>query len=163
VLEEGDIISMDCGVILDDLYTDACVTCPVGEIPKETRKLLHVTQECLNNVVKMVKSGVQVGDISATVQKTAEAEGFHPVRALTGHGLGTNLHQFPDIPNVGEARTGAKLPPNTLIAVEPIISMGSDAVAESGDGWTLSTKDGALSAHFEHTILVLEGNCEVIA
>jgi len=162
-LKEGDIISVDCGVIFDGLYTDACFTAPVGEISEEAAKLLSVTAQCLENLVALVKKGVKVGDISATVQKTAEAAGFHPVRSLTGHGLGKTLHQFPDIPNVGEAGTGATLPVNTLIAVEPIISAGSDAVVSDEDGWTLSTKDSALCAHFEHTLLVLEGSCEILA
>ncbi|MFH1670471.1 MAG: type I methionyl aminopeptidase [Patescibacteria group bacterium] len=162
-LKEGDIISVDCGVIFDGLYTDACFTASVGKISEEAAKLLKVTLQCLKNVVALVKKGVKVGDISATVQQTAEAAGFHPVRSLTGHGLGKTLHQFPDIHNVGEAGTGAILPANTLIAVEPIISTGSDMVVTGEDGWTLSTKDSALCAHFEHTLLVREEGCEVIA
>jgi len=163
VLKEGDIISVDCGVIYDGLYTDACFTAPVGSISQEAQKLLNVTRQCLENVVVLVKKGIYVGDISATVQKTAEAAGFHPVRSLTGHGLGTHLHQFPDIHNIGEAGTGPPLPLNTLIAVEPIISAGSDIVVPGTDGWMLSTKDSALCAHFEHTLLVLEDACEIIA
>jgi len=163
ILQEGEIVSVDCGVIYDELYTDACMTFAVGAISSEAKKLMDVTQQALNNVVALVKEGVRVGEISATVQKTAEDEGFHPVRALTGHGLGTTLHQFPDIPNIGKKGTGARLPANTLIAVEPIISAGSDAVVEAADSWTLSTKDGALCAHFEHTLLVLPERCEVLA
>ncbi|MBU0766535.1 type I methionyl aminopeptidase [Patescibacteria group bacterium] len=162
-LKGGDIISVDCGVIVDGLYTDACFTAYVGEISDEAQRLIKVTKQCLENVVALVKKGVRTGDISAIVQKTAEDAGFHPVRSLTGHGLGTTLHQFPDIPNVGEAGTGPKLPANTLIAVEPIISAGSDAVISGEDGWTLSIKDSALCAHFEHTLLVEEGRCRVIA
>jgi methionyl aminopeptidase len=162
-LQEGDIISVDCGVIYAGLYTDACFTAPVGTVSSEAQKLLTVTQQCLKNVVDLVRVGVRVGDISALVQKTAEAEGFHPVRSLTGHGLGKTLHQFPDIPNLGQAGTGAILPLHTLIAVEPIISAGSDAVISGDDGWTLSTKDSALCAHFEHTLFVEEEGCVVIA
>jgi len=163
VLNKGEIVSVDCGVLVDGLYTDACFTAPVGKISEEAEKLLVVTKQCLENVVLMLKKGVKGGDISATVQKTAEAAGFHPVRALTGHGLGSTLHQFPDVSNVGEAGTGASFPANTIVAIEPIISAGSDAVAQGSDGWTLSTKDGALCAHFEHTLLVLPQGCEILA
>ncbi|MBU0458321.1 type I methionyl aminopeptidase [Patescibacteria group bacterium] len=163
VLEDGQIISVDCGVVVDGLYTDACFTAAVGNISIEARKLMDVTKNCLRNVVEILREGVKVGDISAMVQQTAEEEGFHPVRSLSGHGLGTTLHQFPDIPNIGEKGTGATLPVNTIIAVEPIISAGSDAVEQSQDGWTLSTKDKALCAHYEHTLLVLADGCEVLA
>ncbi|MCF7844260.1 MAG: type I methionyl aminopeptidase [Kiritimatiellales bacterium] len=163
VLNDGDIVSVDCGVIIDNLYTDACFTAAVGNISDEAQKLMDVTKQCLENVVKLLKKGVRTGDISAIVQKTAEDAGFHPVRSLTGHGLGTNLHQFPDIPNVGEAGTGPRLPENTLIAVEPIISAGSDAVVPTEDDWTLVIKDHALCAHFEHTLLIGETGCKVIA
>lgn len=163
VLHEGDIISVDCGVIFKGLYTDACITVPVGSVSAEAQSLLTITKRCLEKVVDLTKEGVRVGDISFLIQATAEKEGFHPVRALTGHGLGTTLHQFPDIPNIGTAHTGAKLPSNTIIAVEPIISAGSDAVREADDGWTLSTKDGALCAHFEHTLLIHHDYCEILA
>ncbi len=162
-LKEGDIISVDCGVIFNDLYTDACFTAPVGKINADAEKLLGVTKLCLKNVVDMLKDGVQVGDISAMIQKTAQAEGFNPVKSLTGHGLGTTLHQFPDIPNLGEAGTREKIPAGTMLAIEPIISAGSDTVSAGEDAWTLSTTDGALCAHFEHTLLVGEEECEVIA
>ncbi len=162
-LEEGDIISVDCGVIFDGLYTDACFTAAVGEINSDAKKLMQVTKICLENVVEMLREGVKVGDISALVQETAEADGFHPVKALTGHGLGKNLHQFPDIPNLGEAGTGPKIPTRTLLAIEPIISAGSDTVEAGDDAWTLSTSDKALCAHFEHTLLILPDGCEVIA
>ncbi|MDP7247575.1 MAG: type I methionyl aminopeptidase [Candidatus Peribacteraceae bacterium] len=162
-LKEGDIISVDCGVIYDGLYTDACFTAAVGEISSDARKLMSVTKLCLEKVVELLREGVRVGDVSALVQETAEAEGFHPVKALTGHGLGKNLHQFPDIPNLGDAGTGPKIPAGTLLAIEPIISAGSDSVEAGDDAWTLSTTDKALCAHFEHTLLIETDGCEIIA
>lgn len=161
-LQEGDIISIDCGVVLDGLNTDACITVPVGIISPQKQSLMQTTAEALEQAVQVVKAGVHVGDISATVERVARARGFSPVRALTGHGLGTILHQYPDIPNVGTAKTGPVLPAMTLIAIEPIISAGSDAILEGEDGWTIYVKDHALVAHFEHTVLVLEGGHEVL-
>jgi len=159
----GDIVAIDCGVLLDALYTDACLTVPVGVISDDTQRLLDVTQQALSAAIALIQKNTKVGDISSTIQKIVEGAGFHPVRSLTGHGLGKTLHQFPDIPNLGTADTGAELPVGALIAIEPIVSVGSDEVAESGDGWTLSIRDGALSAHFEHTLLVQAENCEIIA
>jgi methionyl aminopeptidase len=163
VLKEGDIVSLDCGVIYDDLYTDACVTVAVGTITEELKQFLTVTEQALKKAIKVVKKGARVGDISATIQAAVEGGGYSCVRALTGHGLGNTLHQFPDIHNVGEAGTGPVLPAHTLIAIEPITAMGEGRIKEEDDGWTISTADGSPSAHFEHTVLVTEGGCEVIA
>lgn len=161
-LRDGDIISIDCGVILDGLNTDACITVPVGAIAPLPQSLMEASEEALKQALQVVKAGVHVGDISATVERVARERGFSPVRALTGHGLGTTLHQYPDIPNVGTANTGPVLPAMTLIAIEPIISAGSDAIEEGDDGWTIYVKDRALVAHFEHTLLVREGGNEVL-
>jgi methionyl aminopeptidase len=163
VLKDGDIISIDGGVTVDGLYTDACRTVAVGKIPKQTQALLSVTEEALREAVQFIRAGVRIGDISALIQRIVQREGFSPVRSLTGHGLGRSLHQFPDIPNSGEAGTGPKLPERTLIAVEPIVSMGSPSVVTADDGWTISISDGSLSAHFEHTLLVWSDRCEIIA
>ncbi|PIR49860.1 type I methionyl aminopeptidase [Candidatus Peregrinibacteria bacterium CG10_big_fil_rev_8_21_14_0_10_54_7] len=162
-LTEGDIISIDCGVLFEGLYTDACLTVPVGKVSGEAERLLTVTQHALDAALQIIRKDTKVGDISFTIQKIVESAGFHPVRSLTGHGLGKALHQFPDIPNLGSAGTGAAIPVGALIAIEPIISAGSDEVIEGSDGWTLSIQDGALSAHFEHTVLVQAEKCEVIA
>lgn len=161
-LKPGDIISIDCGVVFDGLNTDACVTVPVGVIPPQARLLMETSKEALDQAIAIVKAGIHVGDISATVERVARARGFAPIRALTGHGLGTTLHQYPDIPNVGTAKTGPVLPAMTLIAIEPIISAGSDAIIEGDDGWAIYAKDHALIAHFEHTLLVLPGGNEVL-
>ncbi|MDD5040967.1 MAG: type I methionyl aminopeptidase [Candidatus Peribacteraceae bacterium] len=161
-LKEGDIISIDCGVILDGLNTDACITVPVGVISPQAQSLMETSAEALKQAIAVVKAGTHVGDISATVERVARSRGFAPIRALTGHGLGTTLHQYPDIPNVGTAKTGPVLPAMTLIAIEPIISAGSDAIAEGDDGWAIYAKDHALIAHFEHTLLVRDGGNEVL-
>lgn len=163
ILNEGDIVALDCGVICDGLYTDACVTVGVGRISAEAQRLLDVTKGALAQAVAEVKKGAHVGDISHAVQTYVEAAGFGCVRSLTGHGLGKTLHQFPDIPNFGESGTGPALPAGTLIAVEPIVSAGDIRVVDAGDGWAIVTKDGSLSAHFEHTLLVTDSGCEIIA
>jgi methionyl aminopeptidase len=162
-LKDGDIVSLDCGVRLDELNTDACITVPVGHISAEAVHLLEVTKEALDFAVSILHAGVKVGDLSAAIEKIIRAGKCLPVKALTGHGLGRNLHEYPDIPNFGKQGTGAVLPAGTVIAVEPIVSLGSDNVRETGDGWTLITDDGSLSAHFEHTILITERGCEVLA
>jgi methionyl aminopeptidase len=163
ILEEGDIISIDCGVIMNELYTDACITVPVGSISPKAKKLMDITKKALTSAIKILKEGVHVGDISSMVEKTVRKEGFAPIRILTGHGLGHSLHQAPDIPNWGKKGTGPTIPANTVIAIEPIISAGSDDITESKDGWTLVTADGALAAHFEHTILITEKGSEILA
>lgn len=163
VLQEGDIISLDCGVRLKGLNTDACITVPVGKISSEAQHLLEVAKQALDRAVEVIKAGVKVGDVSSAIQKVIEAGKCKPVRALTGHGLSQELHAPPDIPNFGKAGTGPVLPADTVIAVEPIVSLGSHDVRETADRWTLVTADHSLSAHFEHTILVTDGGCEVLA
>lgn len=163
MLKEGDIVSLDGGVIFDGLYTDACVTVPAGRIAKEAENLLRTTEKALSAAISVVRGGVRVGDISSTIQQVAEKGGCHPVRSLTGHGVGRSLHAFPDIPNTGKAGTGPVLPVGTVIAIEPILSLGSPEVRSLEDSWTLVITDGALSAHSEHTVLVTEGGSEVLA
>ncbi|MDA1209067.1 MAG: type I methionyl aminopeptidase [bacterium] len=162
-LQDGDIVSIDCGVLMGGLYTDACVTVPIGNISTEAQKLLDVTEKALSLAIATIKRGTPTGTISSTIQEYVESQGFRPVRSLTGHGLGTDLHQYPDIPNSGEKGTGPELPLDALIAVEPIVSAGADDIREDKDNWTLSITDGGLSAHFEHTLLVTEDGVEVIA
>lgn len=163
LLQDGDIISLDCGVILDALYTDACVTVPVGNISQKAQKLLCAAEEALAAALRVVRGGMRVGDISATIQRVAERGGCHPVRSLTGHGVGRALHAFPDIPNLGKAGTGPMLPAGTVIAIEPIFSLGSPEIRCQEDGWTLVIVDSALSTHTEHTVLVTEGGCDVLS
>ena len=162
-LKEGDIISIDCGVVMDGLHTDACVTVPVGEISKEATKLLDVTKCALDQVPNILKAGVHVGDISSAIQTYAESRGCKILRSLTGHGLGSDLHQYPDIPNFGEPGTGPQFEAGTVVAIEPILSLEDEQVVSASDGWTLSTKKGSLAAHFEHTFAVFEDKCEILA
>ncbi len=163
VLTEGEIVKLDCGVIVGGLYTDACVTVPVGQIKPEVALFMERSKEALETACAIVKPGIRVGDISSTIQKVVEGYGYSPVRGLTGHGLGTTLHQFPDIPNSGKAGTGPVLPANIVIAIEPITAMGGAGIRDGQDGWTISTADGSLSCHFEHTVLVTEDGHEVLA
>ncbi len=163
VLRDGDIISLDCGVLLDGLNTDACVTVGVGAISNDAAHLCDVTERALQAAVDTLKAGVRVGDLSSAIQHVIEQGNCVPVRPLTGHGLGRDLHQFPDIPNFGRKGTGPVFPAGTVVAVEPIVSLGSDDVRQMPDRWTLVTDDAALSAHFEHTLLVTEEGCEIIA
>lgn len=162
-LEDGQIVSLDGGVIVDGLYTDACITVPVGKISDDARRLLETTKHALDEAVAIIKKGTKVGDISSTIQNIVEAAGCSCIPALTGHGLGKTLHQFPDVPNVGKAGTGPALPAGTLIAVEPIVALGKGQILQDDDGWTIRSKDHSLTCHFEHSLLVTEQGCEVIA
>lgn len=162
MLQEGDIISIDCGVIFGGFYTDACITEVAGAVPPRTMELKEAASEALQAAIAVVRAGARVGDISAAVESIARAHGFRPVRGLTGHGVGTTLHQYPDIPNSGEAGTGPVLPAMTVLAIEPILSAGSDAIMESGDGWTIYVADHALTSHAEHTLLVREDGAEIL-
>lgn len=162
-LTEGDIVSLDCGVLLGGLYTDACVTVPVGNIPEDVRTFLTVTEAALERACAIVAPTVRIGDLSSMIQQYVEEHGYSCVNGLTGHGLGTTLHQFPDVPNVGKRGTGPKLPVHTIIAIEPITAMGRPEIQEDGDGWTIRTKDRSRSAHFEHTVLVTEAGVEILA
>ena len=161
-LKEGDIIGMDCGVLYKDLYTDACITVAVGQISDDAQRLMVATEEALEKALAIVRAGVHVGDLSATIQGALKSYGFDAVQQLTGHGLGKTLHQFPEIPNFGEAGTGPIIPENTIVAIEPISTAGSIDITEDADKWTVRTADGALSAHFEHTVLVTGAGCEVL-
>jgi methionyl aminopeptidase len=163
VIEDGDIVSLDGGVIYGGLYTDACITVPCGDIPDDVRAFLQKSSDTLEAACALVKPGIKVGDISSTIQKSVEGAGYSCVNDLTGHGLGTRLHQFPDIPNVGKANTGPVLPAWTFIAIEPITAMGKPKIREESDGWTITTADRSLSAHFEHCVLVTDQGHEILA
>ncbi|MEI8229828.1 MAG: type I methionyl aminopeptidase [Candidatus Peregrinibacteria bacterium] len=162
VLKDGDIISLDCGVIVGGLYTDACVTVLVGNVTPRVRELKETADEALRDAIKQVRAGARVGDISAAVEAAAHRHNFKPVKGLTGHGVGTTLHQYPDVPNSGTAGTGPVLPANTAIAIEPIITSGSDAIREGTDGWAIYVSDHALTSHAEHTLLVTEDGAEIL-
>lgn len=161
-LIEGDIISIDMGAKLDGFYGDSAVTVPVGRVTPEAERLLTVTREALDRAVAAVRAGARVSDIGAAVQPFVEAQGFSVVREFVGHGIGTALHEDPQIPNYGTAGRGPRLAVGMALAIEPMVNAGKAAVKVLGDGWTAVTKDKGLSAHFEHTVVVTEDGCRVL-
>jgi len=154
VLREGNIVSIDVGVHLDGLHADSATTVAVGEISPEASRLLRVTQECLAAAIAQARIGNHVGDIGHAVQTLAEAAGFGVVRELVGHGIGTQFHEEPQVPNHGQARRGPRLLEGMTIAIEPMITAGHYVTRTLPDKWTVVTADGSLSAHFEHTVAI---------
>lgn len=154
VLKEGDVVSVDCGVILDGYYSDAAETYAVGELSVASRRLLEVTKASLERAIEAVQVGGTIGDIGATVQEICEGAGFGVVRDFVGHGIGKSMHEDPQVPNVGTRGKGTKLRAGMVLAIEPMINAGSADVKVLSDGWTAVTVDGSLSAHFEHTVAV---------
>ena len=154
VLKEGDIISVDCGTFLNGFNGDSCYTFCVGEVAEEVRQLLKTTRESLYLGIQQAVAGKHLGDISSAVQDHCEAQGYGVVRELTGHGIGREMHEDPQVPNYGRRGNGVMLKASMCIAIEPMINQGTAAIRQMPDGWTVKTKDGKLSAHFEHTIAV---------
>jgi len=154
ILREGDIVSIDVGVRYKGYYGDGAWTFPVGRVSKEAEKLIDVTKKALDLAVSTVRAGVTIGDIGSVVQEYVESQGFSVVRDYAGHGIGKELHEFPQIPNFGKRGKGPVLEEGMVLAIEPMVNAGSYEVEVLLDGWTVVTKDGSLSAHFEHTILV---------
>jgi methionyl aminopeptidase len=155
VLKPGDIVSIDTGVVLDGYYGDSAITVPVGEdIPPEVRKLIEVTRESLNRGIEAARIGNTVGDVGAAVQEVVEAHGFSVVREFVGHGIGTKLHEDPQVPNFGKRGHGPKLRSGMVLAIEPMVNMGRPETRLLDDKWTAVTEDGSYSAHFEHCIAV---------
>ncbi|MBS1813762.1 MAG: type I methionyl aminopeptidase [Acidobacteria bacterium] len=155
-LREGDVVSVDCGVILDGYYSDAAVTHAVGKVKPEIQKLLDVTETSLEMAIEQVKPGNTLGDIGAAVQEYCEAAGFGVVREFVGHGIGKKMHEDPQVPNYGKKGKGTKLRPGMVLAIEPMINAGGPEVKVLNDGWTAVTLDGSWSAHFEHTVAVTQ-------
>jgi len=155
VLKAGDIVSIDCGVVLDGYYGDAAITVPVdGSLSPELRKLLEVTEEALYRGIEAVRIGNAVGDVGATVQEHVEANGFSVVREFVGHGIGTRLHEEPQVPNFGTRGHGARLREGMVLAIEPMVNSGKPEARVLADKWTAVTADGSYSAHFEHCVAV---------
>jgi len=155
VLKEGDIVSVDCGAVVEGFFGDAAITVPVGEkIHPDTRRLLKVTEASLHAAIQVVKPGATLGDVGSAVQKVVEAAGFSVVRDFVGHGIGSHMHEDPQVPNFGEAGRGMKLKAGMVIAIEPMVNAGEADVVVLGDGWTAVTADGSMSAHFEHSVAV---------
>ena len=162
VLKEGEIISVDVGSIVDGYYGDHAKSFAVGQVEEERKKLMDVTRECLMLAIKQAAPGNRIGDIRHSVQKKAESNGYGVVRELVGHGIGTKLHEDPQIPNFGKPGTGAKIKVGMCFAIEPMINMGKPEVYTKKDGWTVCTKDGLPSAHFEHTITITETGAKIL-
>jgi len=163
VLEDGEILSVDCGVVMNGYFGDSAFTYEVGEVDTETKQLLKVTKESLYKGIEMAVSGNRIGDIGYAVQKHAESFGYGVVRELVGHGVGKNLHESPEVPNYGRRGRGAKLQEGLVIAIEPMINMGTRKIMQHNDGWTITTIDNKPSAHFEHTIVVRKGKAEILS
>ena len=162
-LENGDVISLDCGVLKNGFYGDSAYTFEVGEVAPEIQKLLSVTKECLTLAIEQAVSGKRIGDIGAAVQTHAEANGYGVVRELVGHGLGRELHEAPEVPNYGRRGNGTRLVDGLVLAIEPMINLGTREVHTDKDGWTIVTKDRLVSAHFEHDIVVRKGQADVLS
>ena len=162
-LVEGDIVSLDMGVVLDGFYGDSAVTVGVGEISQDATELMRVTQEALARAIECARVGGRVSDLGHAVQHHVESHGFSVVREFVGHGIGTSLHEEPQIPNYGEPGRGPRLEDGMVIAIEPMVNAGQPAVRVLDDGWTAVTTDGSLSAHFEHSVAVLKGGPVVLS
>lgn len=162
IIKEGDIVSIDLGLVHQGLFTDMAVTVPVGDVSSELQKLLTVTREALMAGIKVAKGGKRTGDIGATIEKFAIREGYGVVDILSGHGVGYAVHEPPYVPNYGEAGKGTILKPGMVIAIEPMFNLGTKDVVLDPDGYTYRTADGSPSAHFEHTVLITKGEAEVL-
>jgi len=161
-LAAGDILSLDMGAVLDGYYGDSAVTVPVGEVSAQAKELLRVTEEALFRGIDAVRPGARVSDIGAAVQQHVEAAGFSVVREFVGHGIGTSLHEEPQIPNYGPGGSGPRLAEGMVLAIEPMVNVGGPKVKVLSDDWTAVSVDGSLSAHFEHTVVVSSDGCEIL-
>ena len=162
VLNEGDIISIDVGAVLEGYFGDSAITLPVGQVSEDAARLLRATEESLYKAIEVVKPGARVSDIGHAVQRHVEASGFSVVREFVGHGIGQKMHEEPQVPNYGEPGRGPRLAEGMVLAIEPMVNAGKPAVKVLADGWTAVTKDGSLSAHFEHTVAVTNNGPDVL-
>jgi methionyl aminopeptidase len=163
VIREGEIVSVDVGSIVDGFYGDSARTFAVGEVSMEKANLMDNTGKCLQAAIDKAQKGNKLGQISAAIQKTAETEGYGVVRALVGHGIGRNMHEDPQVPNFGSADSGPVLKSGMVLAIEPMINLGTHKVCTRPDGWTFVTADGAPSAHFEHTVAITDDGPDVLS
>ena len=161
-VEEGDIVGLDLGCIVDGYYADCAFTLAVGEVPSRVRELLDATRQSLEAGIAECRPGRRLSDVSHAIQSHVERHGFSVVRAFVGHGIGRALHEEPQVPNFGDPGRGPQLKPGMVLAIEPMVTMGSWEVKILDDGWTAVTRDGSLAAHFEHTIAVTEAGPEVL-
>ena len=163
VLEDGDICSVDCGVLKNGFYGDSAYTFTIGEVDEETAQLLRVTRESLYKGIEKAVAGNRLGDVSHAIQEHAESFGYSVVRELVGHGIGRHLHEKPEVPNYGKRGSGLMLREGLVIAIEPMINMGGKAVVHERDGWTVRTADNKPSAHFEHTVAIRKGAPDILS
>lgn len=162
-LKEGDIVSLDFGVYYKGYYGDAAITVPVGEVSREAKRLIRVTEEALYRGIEEAQAGKRLGDISAAVQNHVERAGFSVVRDFVGHGIGTELHEDPQIPNFGTPGRGVMLREGMVLAIEPMVNSGTYRVKVLDDGWTVVTEDGSLSAHFEHSVAITANGPDILS
>jgi len=163
IVKDGDIVSIDCGVLKNGFHGDHAYTFCIGNVKPEVKRLVEITKECLYLGIEQTKLNNRIGDISFAIQQHAEKNGYGVVRELVGHGLGKNLHEDPQVPNYGKKGTGPKLRDGMVIAIEPMINMGKKDVKQANDGWTIITKDGLPSAHFEHDVAIVNGKPEILS
>lgn len=162
-LIEGDIVSIDCGVLKNGYYGDHAYTFPVGEIAREVEELLEVTKQSLYLGIEQMTAGNRIGDISYAIQRYTEKHGYGVVRELVGHGLGTEMHESPEVPNFGKRGRGPIIKNGLVLAIEPMINLGTKKVKQLSDGWTIVTADGKPSAHFEHNVAVVDGQPDILS
>jgi methionyl aminopeptidase len=162
VLDAGDIVSIDCGAIIEGWHADAAITVAVGEIEAESRRLLDATRAALDAAIAATVAGNRLGDIGAAAERTVAAAGFGVVREYVGHGIGTAMHEEPDVPNYGPAGRGLRLRAGIVLAIEPMVTAGRAATRVLDDGWTVVTSDGSRAAHFEHTVAITENGPEIL-
>lgn len=163
ILREGDIISLDFGVVYDGFYGDAALTCPVGRISKEAQKLISAVEEAFHRGLEQVREGNRISDVSFAIQRNVESKGFSVIRSFVGHGIGFYLHEEPQIPNFGSAGHGLRIKKGMVLAIEPMISSGDWRVEILPNEWTAITKDRTLSAHYEHTVAVTSSGVEILS
>jgi len=161
-LKDGDIVSIDCGVKLNGFHSDSAYTYPVGEVSKEVMDLLTATKKSLYKGIEQAVDGLRIGDIGFAVQHYCEERGYTVVRELVGHGVGRELHEGPEVPNYGKRGKGLRLKEGMVLAIEPMINLGTKSVMQEKDGWTIRTSDRKYSAHFEHTVVVRKGKAEIL-
>lgn len=162
-LRDGDIVSVDCGVFMNQYYGDSAYTYTVGNVKPEILRLLQITKESLYRGIEKAVEGNRLGDVSFAVQNHCETNGYSVVREMVGHGVGRKLHEKPEVPNYGKRGSGIKLRKGLVIAIEPMINMGKKEIYQLDDGWTIKTRDGMPSAHFEHTIAVDQGKADILS
>lgn len=162
-LNDGDIVSVDCGVEMNGYFGDSAYTFPVGEISSKTRRLLQITKECLYKGIEKAVAGNRLGEVSYAIQRHAETYGYSIVREMVGHGLGASLHEAPEIPNFGKKRSGPRLMEGMVVAIEPMINLGRRFIDVAEDGWTVYARDRKPSAHYEHDVYIRKGKADILS